>query len=68
MERPVVTPMGIKERAGHDGYAEQSIVDVERQVIEAARMFANVLGRLGPQDWERTTVMPGAEPSERSLR
>jgi hypothetical protein len=67
-DRPLVTPMGIAERVEHDGYSEQSIVNVERQVIEAARLFANVLGRLGPEDWERTTVMRGAEPSERTLR
>lgn len=66
-ERPLVTPMGVEERVEHDGYAEQSIVDVERQVIEAARLFANVLRRLGPVDWERTTVMR-ATPPERSLR
>jgi hypothetical protein len=69
LERPVVTPMGIEERVDHDGYSEQSIIDVERQVIEAARLFANVLGRLGPDDWERTTVMHhSAGSSERSLR
>lgn len=51
VDRPLVTPMGIEERVEHDGYSEQSIVDVERQVIEAARLFANVLGRPGPADW-----------------
>jgi hypothetical protein len=68
VERPVVTPMGIKERVEHDGYSGQSIVDVERQLVEAARMLANVFGRLGPADWDRTTVMHGAAPSEFSLR
>ena len=67
--------MGVEERVEHDGYAEQSIVDVERQVIEAARLFANVLRRLGPVDWERTTVMraprparSGGSPSTLSMR
>jgi hypothetical protein len=68
VERPVVTPMGIEERVEHDGYSEQAIVNVERQVVEAARMLANVFGRLGAADWDRTTVMHGAEPSEFSLR
>jgi hypothetical protein len=68
-DRPLVATMGIDERVEHDGYAEQSVDDVERQVTEAARLLANVLGRLGPQDWERTTVMHGdPEPSEWSLR
>jgi hypothetical protein len=68
-ERPLVTPMGIEERMEHDGYSGQSIVDVERQVIEAARLFANVLTRLGPRDWERTTIMrTGTNESEWSLR
>jgi DinB superfamily len=68
-DRPVVTSMGIEQRVEHDGYSSQLIVDVERQVIEAARLFANVLRRLGPQDWERTTVMLGSpEPSEWPLR
>ena len=69
VDRPVVTPMGVEERVEHDGYSGQSATDVTRQLIEAARLFANVLQRLGPADWDRTTVMQGSpESSERSLR
>ncbi len=67
--RPSLQAMGRDERVDHDGYAEQHPEDVARQLGDAARLFANVLGRLGPADWDRRTVMYNyPEPSERSLR
>ena len=67
-ETPSFAPMGRDERVEHDGYAEQDPADVARQLTDAAHLFANVLARLGPQDWERTVVYNYPERSERSLR
>ncbi len=67
-QRPVFDPMGRDERVEHDGYAEQEPADVRRQLADAARLFSNVLRRLGPTDWERRVVYPYPEPIERSLR
>jgi hypothetical protein len=58
--------MGRDERARDDGYNEQQPADVARQLVDAARMFANSLGRLTPSDWQRTVVYPIY--GERSLR
>jgi plasmid stabilization system protein ParE len=66
-DRPVCAPMGRDERVEHDGYAEQEPGDVARQLIDAARLFGDVLDRLGP-DWARTLMYPYPEPSEKSLR
>jgi hypothetical protein len=66
-DRPALTPMGRDERVEHDGYADQHPDDVARQVADAARLFANVLHRLGPADWERTVVYGYPAPAERSL-
>jgi hypothetical protein len=60
--------MGRDERVEHDGYAEQDPADVRRQLADAAKLFSNVLRRLGPTDWERRVVYPYPEPTERSLR
>ena len=69
VQRPSLEPMGRDERVEHDGYAEQDPRDVARQLIDAAQLFANVLGRLSPDDWDRTTVMYNYPiRSERSLR
>lgn len=68
VDRPSFDLMGREERVEHDGYAEQDPADVARQLIDAGKLFANVLSRLGPQDWERTAIYPYPEPSERSLR
>lgn len=69
VQRPSLETMGRDERVEHDGYAEQDPRDVARQLIDAAQLFANVLGRLGPDDWDRTTVMYNyPSRSERSLR
>jgi hypothetical protein len=61
-------PMGRDERVEHDGYADQQPADVARQLTDAAQLFANVLARLGPEDWDRTVVYNYPEPRERSLR
>ena len=68
VDRPSFDLMGREERVEHDGYAEQDPADVARQLIDAGKLFANVLSRLDPQDWERTAIYPYPEPSERSLR
>jgi hypothetical protein len=68
-EAPTFPPMGRDERVDHDGYASQDPADVARQIRDAARMFANVLSRLGADDWERTIVYNyPPPPRERSLR
>jgi len=64
----VCEPMGRDERVEHDGYAEQEAGDVARQLSDAALMFANVLDRLAPGDWERTVQYSYPEPTWRSLR
>jgi hypothetical protein len=66
--RPAVESMGRDERVDHDGYAEQDRIDVVRQLTDAAGLFANVLGRLGEADWERTVMYNYPAPTERSLR
>ncbi len=65
---PSLTPMGRDERVEHDGYSEQVPADVARQLEESARLFANVLARLGDRDWDRTLIYNYPEPTERSLR
>jgi hypothetical protein len=60
--------MGRDERVDHDGYADQRPADVARQLEDAAGLFANVLARLGPDDWDRTALYNYPEPTERSLR
>lgn len=66
--RPSFEPMGRDERVDHDGYAEQDPADVARQLTDAAQLFANVLDRLGPDDWQRTVGYNWPRPSERSLQ
>ncbi|MFW6205262.1 MAG: DinB family protein [Actinomycetota bacterium] len=67
-DRPSFEPMGRDERVEHDGYADQEVADVARQLADAARLFANVLDRLGPADWDRTLMYNYPSRSERSLR
>jgi len=67
-ERPSCAPMGRDERVDHDGYADQDPGDVARQLTDAGRLFANVLVRLGPDDWERQLVYNYPAPTDRSLR
>ncbi|MGH9243263.1 MAG: DinB family protein [Acidimicrobiales bacterium] len=66
--RPSLEPMGRDERVDHDGYAEQHPTDVARQLTDAAHLFANVISRLGAEDWRRTVTYNYPEPAERSLR
>ena len=68
VDRPVSTPMGRDERVEHDGYAEQDPADVARQLGDAAAMFANVLARLGPNDWDRTMTYTYPQPADRPVR
>jgi hypothetical protein len=68
MDRPDCSPMGRDERVAHDGYAEQQPEDVARQLADAAQLFANVLTRLAPEDWEREVVYHYPDTCERSLR
>jgi hypothetical protein len=67
-DTPVAEPMGRDERVEHDGYADQRPADVARQLQDAAALFANVLDRLSPADWERALIYPFPEREERSLR
>ena len=67
-DTPSFEPMGRDERVDHDGYADQCPADVARQLEDAAGLFANVLARLGPDDWDRTGLYNYPEPTERSLR
>ena len=68
MDRPSFDPMGRDERVAHDGYADQRLEDVLRQLGDAALLFANVLDRLGPADWDRTLMYNYPAKLERSLR
>ena len=56
LDRPSFDPMGRDERAEHDGYAEQDPARVGGQLEDAGYMFANVLARLGADDWDRTLM------------
>jgi len=67
-DRPTFVMMGRDERVEHDGYAEQHADDVARELADAAQLFANVLARLSPDDWERTAIYSYPAPTERSLR
>ena len=67
-EQPSFEPMGRDERVTHDGYADQDPDDVARQMTDAALLFANVLSRLEPGDWERTVMSSYPKVFERSLR
>jgi hypothetical protein len=67
-EQPPFPPMGRDERVDHDGYREQDPRAVARQVEDAAALFANVLGRLGEGDWDRTLVYNYPSRRARSLR
>jgi hypothetical protein len=66
--RPALTPMGRDERVEHDGYSEQVPAEVARQLRDSARMFANVLARLGDAEWDRTLIYNYPEIHERTLR
>lgn len=65
---PALASMGRDERVDQDGYAEQRPTDVARQLTDAALLFAHVLDRLGPAEWERTVIYNWPVQAERSLR
>ena len=67
-DRPVFAPMGRDERVELDGYSGQDPRDVATQLTEAARLFANVLARLAPEEWDRTVVYGYPSRLERPLR
>jgi DinB superfamily len=67
-ERPRFDSMGRDERVDHDGYSEQDPSAVARQLRDAALLFAHVLARLEPDDWDRTVHYIYPVPAERSLR
>lgn len=66
-DTPTLEPMGRNERVEHDGYADQQPSDVARQLGDAALLFANVLDRLAPADWDRTLIYNFPERQERPL-
>jgi hypothetical protein len=68
VDEPTPEPMGRDERAVHDGYAEQLPTDVARQLTDASTLFAHVLDRLDPEEWDRTMVYNYPAPAPRSLR
>jgi hypothetical protein len=68
VDRPSFDPMGRDERVEHDGYAEQDPTDVARQLADAAALFAHVLARLGPDDWDRQVVYNYPRRTDRPLR
>jgi hypothetical protein len=68
IDTPSFDPMGREERVGFDGYGDQDPATVARQLRDASAMFANVLARLGPDDWERTVMYNFPALLERSLR
>ena len=61
-------PMNRDGRVDADGYAEQDPARVARQLEEAAYLFANVLARLAPADWDRTVMYNYPKLFERSMR
>jgi 2-polyprenyl-6-methoxyphenol hydroxylase-like FAD-dependent oxidoreductase len=67
VDRPDCTSMGRDERVDHDGYATQEPDDVARQLTDAAKLFSNVLARLGA-DWDRTVLYHYPQTQQRSLR
>jgi hypothetical protein len=68
VQLPEVEPMGRDERVDHDGYGGQDPLDVARQLVDAAGLFAGVLRRLPVEAWERTVVYNWPVRAERSLR
>lgn len=66
-EVPEAVPMGRDVRVEHEGYAVQDPVDVVQEIAMAARLFAGVLDRLGPEDWRRGLLYSYPDWSERSI-
>jgi DinB superfamily len=67
-DRPSFNAMGRDERVELDGYAEQRVEDVTRQLSDAALLFTNVLQRLDPYQWDRRLIYRYPQQAERSLR
>jgi hypothetical protein len=67
-ERPAPEPMGRDERVDHDGYSEQAVDAVARQLTDAALLFATVLDRLDGPSWDRRILYNHPAPQERTLR
>lgn len=67
-DHPAPEPMGRDERVEHDGYADQEVDAVARQLLDAASLFANVLDRLDRESWDRRIVYNFPSPRERTLR
>jgi hypothetical protein len=67
-DRPSLVPMGRDVRVEHDGYNEQSPVDVARQLRDAAALFAGVLERLDDSAWKRQVNYNFPAPAVRDLR
>ena len=68
VDQPEFTSMSRDERVEYDGYADQSPADVAVQVVEAARLFANILRRLDDDAWDRTVVYTWPVREVRTLR
>src|SRR4051794_8004758 len=68
MDTPSFDPMGRDERVEYDGYADQDPSAVRRQLTDAASMFANVLDRIAPAEWERAVIYNYPKTWKRSLR
>ncbi len=66
-ECPEAVPMGRDERVEHDGYLDQDPVDVQRQLRDAAGLFAGCLSRLDGAAWPRTIVYSWPVRKERTL-
>lgn len=64
---PAFTPMGRAERVQHDRYAEQSPIDVARQLDDAAAMLAFVFDGLDDAQWARKCIYGYPAPAERTL-
>lgn len=64
---PAFTPMGRDERVEHDRYAEQSPIDVARQIADAAAMLAFVFESLDDEQWARRCIYGYPTPAERTL-
>lgn len=67
-DNPSLATMGRDERADHDGYLDQHPSDVARQLGDAALLFAHVLTRLNPTDWDRTVLYNYPRLQPRPLR
>ena len=65
---PRLAPMSRDERVAIEGYGASTIVDVTRQLRDAAALFTNVLDRLDPEGWSRTLIYNYPTERERTLR